>query len=292
MGGSTYLRFTKPAGTITSLSECIHINQTGGDRMRLLHTADLHLDSAYGMNRFSRDPATAATQQREVLTQIVDLAVALQPDALAIAGDLFHVPYLKAETKRHMARQFSRLGEIPVLIAPGNHDPYVEYRSLRLPDNVRVFSHRWAPHELGTGLVWGYGHYDADEPGRVLERLRVRDRRRVNVVLFHGSDLGVEHRKHARFAGFTRQEMQETGADYFALGHIHWATNLHGLDGRLLGCYPGAPRGLESGTKGTVAAVLATVTKRGVRQETFLGTTEGFVPGEADFSGADEEEVG
>lgn len=251
--------------------------------MRLLHTADLHLDSAFGMKRFSGNPAVAAADQRAVLTQIVDLTLQLKPDGLLIAGDLFHIPYLRPATKQHMADQFARLGTIPVLIAPGNHDPYTTFRALRLPANVHVFSHRWAPYDLGTGLVWGYGHYDEVETGSVLARLRVRDRRRVNVALYHGSDLGIDHRQHDRFAAFTRREMIETGADYFALGHIHWACRLTDSDGNLLGCYPGAPRGLESGKKRTVGLLLTTVTKRGTEIDAYVGSKDGFVPGEIDF---------
>lgn len=254
-----------------------------GIAVRVLHAADLHLDSAYGMSRWRNGPAEPAAEQREVLSQLVSLALELEPEALLVAGDLFHMPHLKAETRRQMAREFKRLGDMPVLIAPGNHDPYTEYRCLQFPGNVRVFSHRWAPHDLASGVVWGYGHYDEVEPGSVLERLQVRDRRRVNVVLFHGSDLGTEQRPHDRFAAFTRQEMEETGADYFALGHIHWAVKMHRADGRLLGCYPGAIRGLESGKKGYIGVILANVTKRGTSLETYIGTREGFVPGTVRF---------
>lgn len=255
--------------------------------MRLLHAADLHLDSVYGSQRWS-DPDKAAAEQREVLTQLIDLTLSLRPDGLLIAGDLFHRPYLKAETKRHLSHQFRRLGERPVLIAPGNHDPYPDYKKLRLPPNVRIFSNRWAPSDLGTGLVWGYGHYDNEESSSVIARLHVRDRRRVNVVLFHGSDLGSRQGPHQRFAGFTRAEMEETGADYFALGHIHWAIRIGRPGGRLLGSYPGAIRGLNSGAKGNIGVVLATITKRATTQETYIGTPNGFVSGPITFATPDE----
>lgn len=255
--------------------------------MRLLHAADLHLDSAYGMTRWGDNTDKAAEDERQVLIQLVDLTLELQPDALLLAGDLFHVPYLKAETKRLLNQQFKRLGATPVLIAPGNHDPYPAYRPLRLPENVRVFSHRWAPADVGSGLVWGYGHFDAEEPASVIARLRVRDRRRVNAVLFHGSDLGGKQGPHQRFAAFTHEELEETGADYFALGHIHWASRIDRSDGRLLGCYPGAIRGLNSGAKGNIGVVLATVTKRGTTQETYIGTPNGFVPGDVAFAASE-----
>lgn len=253
--------------------------------MRILHVADLHLDSAYGMGRFAENLERALEDQRQVLTQLVNLALDLEPDALLVAGDLFHMPYLSKVTTKHMTQQFRRLGSIPVLIAPGNHDPYTAYRGLNLPPNVRVFSHRWAAHDLGTGVVWGYGHYDDVEDGSVLTRLRVKDRRRVNVVLFHGSDLGAQQHKHQRFAGFTRQEMIETGADYFALGHIHWAIAVPRESGKLLGCYPGAIRGLTSGKRGDKGAFLAVVNKRSTTIETFVGTRDGFVPGEVTIEG-------
>jgi hypothetical protein len=37
--------------------------------------------------------------------------------------------------------------------------------------------------------------------------------------------------------------MIATGADYFVLGHIHWALPRCADSGKLLGCYPGALRG-------------------------------------------------
>lgn len=251
--------------------------------MRILHAADLHLDSAFG-HPGRPDPAAAALEQRQVLDQLVDLALNLRPQALLIAGDLFEAQHVRPDTPHYVAKQFARLEPIPVLIAPGNHDPYRFYRDLPpLPGHVRIFGRRWAAHRVGDGVVWGYGHYDAEEPDCVLRRLRIRDHSRVNAVLFHGSDLDAQPNRHERFAPFRRDTLARTGTDYGALGHYHGAARITSPSGRLLGCYPGAIRGLNSGHRRRRGVILAEVTKRSTVLQTFLGTPGGFVPGELDF---------
>ncbi|HYG57098.1 MAG TPA: hypothetical protein VD902_03420 [Symbiobacteriaceae bacterium] len=76
-----------------------------------------------------------------------------------------------------------------------------------------------------------------------------------------------------------------------ALGHIHWAARIDRADRWLLGCYPGAIRGLNSGAEGHIGVMLTNVSKRRITQGAYIGTPNGFVPGAVAFAGRTEEQL-
>ena len=113
-----------------------------------MHCADVHLE-----RRFSGATMTAGEADRRrgelraALERIVDLALQCRVDALTIAGDLYEHEHATDETGAFLAALFRRLAPTPVLVAPGNHDPYVSgslYRRVAWPDNVTVFDTGWA----------------------------------------------------------------------------------------------------------------------------------------------------
>jgi DNA repair exonuclease SbcCD nuclease subunit len=94
--------------------------------MRLVHLSDLHL----GFRQFQRS-TPAGINQREAdiakaFTNAIDKIVALRPDLVLIAGDVFHTVRPTNPAILHAFTQFSRLmQELPdaiVVIAAGNHD--------------------------------------------------------------------------------------------------------------------------------------------------------------------------
>ena len=108
--------------------------------MRILHTADVHLDRAYSGAGMTSSIAAARRQElREALRRFVDLALELRVDVVTIGGDLYEHERSTLDTGNFLAAQFERLGDIPVLIATGNHDPCVPdslYRRVDWPANV------------------------------------------------------------------------------------------------------------------------------------------------------------
>ena len=87
--------------------------------LRILHTADVHLDSdGYGN---AEQQAAHQARGRHVWSRIIDRALEDQVDLLLIAGDLFDHNRVADETVAFVRGELGRLRQ-PVVILPGNHD--------------------------------------------------------------------------------------------------------------------------------------------------------------------------
>ena len=94
--------------------------------MRLVHLSDLHL----GFRQFQRVTPTGINQREwdvaQSFTRAIDKVIALAPDLVLIAGDVFHTVRPTNPAILHAFHQFSRLQrELPntrVVIVAGNHD--------------------------------------------------------------------------------------------------------------------------------------------------------------------------
>jgi DNA repair exonuclease SbcCD nuclease subunit len=66
-----------------------------------------------------------------------------------VGGDLYEHDRATLDTGNFIAKEFARLAPKPVLITPGNHDPYAPdslYRRVAWPDNVVIFDQEeWRP---------------------------------------------------------------------------------------------------------------------------------------------------
>ena len=122
--------------------------------LRILHAADLHLDSPFS----GLTPEQAAARrrlQRQLPGQLVDLALERRCDVLLLAGDVFDGARVCPETVEALVRAFSRCA-IPVLIAPGNHDPYHDRSPWALtvwPEHVYIFTGAPEAVQDGEGIA-------------------------------------------------------------------------------------------------------------------------------------------
>ena len=92
--------------------------------MRILHTGDLHLDSAF--SSFGKKDAEQYRELgRELLKNIFDCAKHEKCQMILVAGDLFDSKFVSNDT-RALFVSLVRNADMPVVIAPGNHDPYSE----------------------------------------------------------------------------------------------------------------------------------------------------------------------
>ena len=109
--------------------------------IKLIHGADFHLDSPFS-GLAPDQAAQRRREQRELLSRLARLAREREAGLVLLSGDLLDGRQTYRETAQALAQT---LGEIPcpVLIAPGNHDPYTAkslYAALDWPDNVHIFS--------------------------------------------------------------------------------------------------------------------------------------------------------
>ena len=202
--------------------------------MKLAHIADPHL----GVRQYHRQTA-AGINQREAdvanaFRAAMDGVIAARPDAVLVAGDLFHAVRPTNAAIVFAFREFQRLREslphAPVVLIAGNHDTP---RSTETGSILRLFA------ELGVDVA-------VDEPRRLeypaldlsvlavphaalmgVERpaLRPEGSARRQVLLVHGEVEGVVPGDRAALeyggAPLTPSELGFDAWAYIALGHYH-----------------------------------------------------------------------
>ena len=132
--------------------------------VKLLHAADLHLDSA-----FSALPPEKAAQRRAEQRLVLERLTALSEGCAAVllAGDLFDSARVYRDTLEALRAALAAC-RCPVFIAPGNHDallPGSPYLENGWPENVHIF--RTAEPErisLPELDIYGAGFLRAEMP--------------------------------------------------------------------------------------------------------------------------------
>ena len=243
--------------------------------MRLVHVADVHLDTVYG-------PVEAETRERlrrsaeAAFVSVVDLCLRERVHALLVAGDLWEGSRLTQSTEMFLHRQLSRLQEagVAVLIAAGNHDPGPSLAVLRDWAGVELFADE-EPRTVtlcdGAGealaRVTGCGHGTARVAENLAARYPVAEPGLAHVGLLHGLVDGADggSTRHDRYAPCGRQDLARTGYAYWALGHVHRRQAVPGLASAW---YPGNLQGRhirEVGSKGALLVEIAEGTAPRVR---------------------------
>lgn len=190
--------------------------------MKILHTGDLHLDSAF-CGGGETHAVLRRERQREVLKKIFELAESEACDAVLIAGDLFDTSFVTPETRALCISLFESFGK-PVIAAPGNHDPFVDgsFWKSELPENVYVFSSSELQYfdipELSL-TVGGYAFTASALPVSPLEsqHLKAREGEKYLILCAH-CDLDMPT---SRYAPVMSSDITRLGFDYAALGHVH-----------------------------------------------------------------------
>ena len=237
---------------------------------RILHFADLHLDSSFASVGMTSSEATRRREElRAALRRIVDLALELDVDAVTVGGDLYEHDRVTRDTGHFIGGQFKRLDPMPVLVAPGNHDRYVPdslYRRLDWPANVYIFDGLdWEPVTVpGNLVVWGAGHNGPAVRDNLLRTLRL-DASETAVALLHASDRSAVPEGKAAHCPFDASDVAGSGASFVLLGHYH-SMRLSPAGSPRYG-YPGSPEPLGFDEEGPHYVLLLTIEHDGVTAE-------------------------
>ena len=215
--------------------------------LKILHSADWHLGFPFGS--FPPEQRKYLTEQMEAIPRsVADLCRRENCDLVLLAGDLLDSPGENRYT--HILREALEECDVPVIIAPGNHDhlhgnsPWVREN---WPENVHIFSGSLSSlaFENLSCRVWGAGYTSMDCPG-LLENFRAEGPERWQLAVLHGDPL----HHNAPYCPVTPAQLRDSGLHYLALGHIHKEGNFR--SGGLC-AWPGAPMGRgfdEPGPKG------------------------------------------
>ena len=240
------------------------------EQIRVLHAADLHLDSPFEALTAEK-AALRRAEQRALLGRIADLAQMRQVDLVLLPGDLLDSDSSYRETVISLCDALSSM-EKPVFIAPGNHDRYAPrsiWARLELPENVHVFTsgaiERVELPELDAEV---FGAAFTDESAPPLLRYFTppeNPENRIRLLCLHGEVGSGE----GKYDPITVEELARSGMHYAALGHSHTHSGLRRA-GDVFYAWPGCAEGRgfdETGEKGVIIA--------DVRRD---GVTVQFVP--------------
>ena len=239
-----------------------------GQMTKILHTADIHLDSPL-RSLAMRDEALrekVQTATRAAFSRIVAAAIEEGAAALLISGDLFDSAERSAHTGAFLVNQLDLLRDagIRVFYLKGNHDAENPVTGgISWPDNVHVFGAAGDKVELEEG-IWihgvSFGGRHAEES--LLPKFKAPEEGAVNIAMLHTSLSGAVG--HDPYAPCSVADLSDMGFDYWALGHIHKA-KIHSKDPWIV--MPGTPQGRDIGESGPKSATLITIGDSGRIEE-------------------------
>jgi len=224
--------------------------------MRIIHCADLHLDSALT----SVLPKEKASKRREELLMafqnMLKYACGNRVDAVLIVGDLFDTNRISAHARNIVAESIRNCPETEFYYLKGNHDSRDEFvGSLKnVPDNLHLFGNEWTSYLLHDGRrqIRLYGLELGNDNSALAASSLTVNPGDFNIVMLHGQE--SEHAAKDRAEVIGIRGFRGKGIDYMALGHIHQYKK-EALDTRGTYCYSGALEGRgfdETGDHGFV----------------------------------------
>jgi len=204
---------------------------------------------------------------RQAFSAIIDLCIDEHVDALLIAGDLYDGDQTSMKTARFLAGELGRLSkaEIRTFIIRGNHDALSKVtKELVLPDLVKLFGGR-AEHvliERGPGekpvAIHGLSFANPTAPDSLLPKYKQAISDAINIGIMHTSIGGAPG--HDPYAPCSPVDLQATGYEYWALGHIHKRSVVSGSATIVM---PGMPQGRDINEDGPKSVTLVSIADDG-----------------------------
>lgn len=221
--------------------------------MRFVHCADVHIGMEFSLNKLK-----SRQRKAEILQSFLRLIEYCRDEAvelLLIAGDLFDNENVEAAVVEQVKSALGSIPQTDVYIAPGNHDPYSltsPYRDDGWSDNVVIFNGTPKVIERPDKgyRIWGCGFESSFVMDRLLMGVRLPKDELVNIGILHGQLVGKSGR--SEYNAITDSDIEKSGIDYLALGHVHKQTRVQRI-GDTLYAYSGTIEGQgfdEDGIKG------------------------------------------
>lgn len=216
--------------------------------MRIIHTADLHLDSVMKTNL---DPSKAKERRNELTNNFVRLsqtAHELDAKAIIIAGDLFDGKRVSKGVAKIVLSEIRRNSNIDFYYLKGNHDQDSFTNIIKdegeVPSNLHLFDYEWKSYVLNEGsdkrrIVLTGAEFSGSNNELLMTSLNL-DAKDINLVTLHGQE--NEYKGKDTTDIISLSSLRGRNIDYLALGHVH-EKKIAGLDARGNYCYPGCLEG-------------------------------------------------
>lgn len=220
--------------------------------MRIIHCADIHLDSKMEANLTKEQAKQRKDELLLTFCAMVEYGAAHDVRVIMIAGDLFDHKHILAKTRNIVLDTIAGHPQIDFLYLQGNHDEGDAFLgdSILLPENLKLFGTDWTSYQYGDVTVSGVelcreNHFS-------IYNTLILNRNQTNIVLMHGQESNYHGKEQSEIINI--RELADKNIDYLALGHLH-SYKIQKLDKRGVYCYSGCLEGRgfdECGEKGFV----------------------------------------
>ncbi len=208
--------------------------------MKIIHCADLHLDSKMKTNLSSEKAKERKNELLNTFSRLADYAFANDVTAILIAGDLFDTKVISALTRNAVEKIIRCHPGIDFYYLKGNHDTDNFLCSMdEKPENLKLFGDAWTKYMLSENVVL-YGAELSKDSVQALQVNFVPNPMPINIVMLHGQEAGSLSKDKAEIININL--FRNKGIDYLALGHVH-QYKCESLDARGKYCYPGCLEG-------------------------------------------------
>ncbi|MBQ4065458.1 MAG: metallophosphoesterase [Clostridia bacterium] len=230
--------------------------------MKVLHCADLHLDSPFR----SGSAEKSEVRRRELRGTFSSLVLYVKTEKIPLAllsGDLFDSGFVTRETASFVAKELASAPDCRFVIAPGNHDPYTPdsvYARVDFPENVYIFRDstlgKFSFPELGTE-VYGYAFVKNALETCPFTGKTPDDPATINLLCAHG-DVGDPL---SAYCPVSEKDIADAGFDYCAFGHVHASEGIK-MAGKSYYAYSGCLEGRDFGETGHKGALVLDIEKK------------------------------
>ena len=218
--------------------------------MRLIHTADLHLDARTNTHLSEEKAKERRDELLGTFRRIVAFSEENEVEAILISGDLFDRASVSKLAKSVVQNEMRNHPGIRFFVLTGNHDDCELFPEGEAPENVTVFSDTFTSYDLSP-LVTVTGAKKSEGDSAFFDRLSLAEDR-INIVMVHGQLSPSGNASDRDLIPISL--LKNRSIDYLALGHIHTFSATE-IDRRGVAVYPGCPEGRgsdECGEKGFV----------------------------------------
>ena len=192
--------------------------------MKIIHCADIHLDSRMTANL---DKIKAKERKSEILDtfiRMVEYAGNNAVDAIIIAGDLFDTKTFSAGARKSIIDAIESHPNIGFYYIKGNHgggDRFIEAIK-EMPANLHLFGDSWEKYKLfersGSWITLSGIELSYNNMSTVYSSLLL-DPRDFNIVTMHGQISAYQDKNSPDNISLT--DLRNKNIDYLALGHVH-----------------------------------------------------------------------
>lgn len=214
--------------------------------MKILHTADIHLDKYQG-------------ERWNALEQLLEIGKEEEIELFIIAGDLFDKT-VESEKLHSEIRELFSENNFDIIILQGNHDAESYEKGMYYGSNVKIlfnFENPIDDYEKIRIIGIPFESISSDDL-----RIKIRSIKdlisdeKTNILLFHGelldhsftkADFGSEESK---YMGVKLTYFENLKLKYILAGHFHSNFNVYELEDGGYFVYPGSPVSITRKEKG------------------------------------------